>query len=593
MHVIATAGHVDHGKSTLIRALTGMEPDRWAEEQRRGMTIDLGYAWTTLASGTEIAFVDVPGHERFITNMLAGVGSVPAVLFVVAADAGWSAQSAQHLEALNALDVRHGVLAVTRADLGDAGVAIEEARGYLAGTSLAAIPAVAVSPVTGLGLDDLRCALEEVTTELPTHVPGPARLWIDRVFSVRGAGTVVTGTLQSGTIAVEDELEVRPSGRIVRVRGIESLKRARTDISAVARVALSLRNVKVTELRRGDALTTPGGWGDSHVIDVRLSAELPPRSRLTIHVGSASTTARVRALDESLARLTLSRPLSVHIGERLVARDPGSQLVGGATVLDPRPAPLMRRGAARARAAELATHTGFADWSDEVGRRGAVRRGELTMLGYPGGNAPDAVREVAGWFVAERQWTTWLDGLVAVADMWSRHRPLNPGVPAREMARALDVPDAALIARLVAESPELIIDQGGVHRPETAPQLSAAASSAVEALEMRLREKPFAAMESAELAAAGLSDQLLAVASRGGRLLRVAPGIYLLPDAADVAVERLRWLPGEFTVSEARQSLDTTRRVTMPLLELLDRTHRTFRVDDQRRSLRRPRDATA
>lgn len=212
MHVVATAGHVDHGKSTLVRALTGMEPDRWAEERRRGMTIDLGYAWMRLDDGTRIAFVDVPGHERFITNMLAGIGPVPAVLLVVAADEGWCRQTAEHLAALDALGVRHGVLAVTRSDLGDADLAIGEARDYLADSSLADIEAVAVSPVTGCGLDELRAALLRMTGQLHQPESPATRLWVDRVFSIQGAGTVVTGTLASGRLAVDDELTVSSTG---------------------------------------------------------------------------------------------------------------------------------------------------------------------------------------------------------------------------------------------------------------------------------------------------------------------------------------------------------------------------------------------
>ena len=212
MYVVATAGHVDHGKSTLVRALTGMEPDRWEEERRRGMTIDLGFAWTDVGGDTMVAFVDVPGHHRFISNMLAGVGPVAAVLFVVAADEGWGRQSTEHLAALHALGVRHGVLAVTRADLGDAALATAGAREWLRGTSLSDMEAVAVSPVTGEGMTELRRALYRLVTSMPPVPPGPARLWVDRAFTVRGAGTVVTGTLSSGQIEVGDELWLSSSG---------------------------------------------------------------------------------------------------------------------------------------------------------------------------------------------------------------------------------------------------------------------------------------------------------------------------------------------------------------------------------------------
>src|SRR3712207_3930312 len=191
MHVLATAGHVDHGKSTLVRALTGMEPDRWAEERRRGTTIDLGFAWTTLPSGRTVAFVDVPGHERFVGTMLAGVGPVPAVLLVVAADEGWMPQSAEHVDALSALGVREGLLVISRSDLMEPDLALADAREHLAGTPLADVPAVAVSAATGAGMPALRRALDDLVARLPAPDPGAdVRLWVDRAFTIRGAGTV-------------------------------------------------------------------------------------------------------------------------------------------------------------------------------------------------------------------------------------------------------------------------------------------------------------------------------------------------------------------------------------------------------------------
>src|SRR5262249_59822900 len=212
MQVIATAGHVDHGKSALLRALTGMEPDRWEEERRRGLTIDLGFVWTDGTRGP-IAFVDVPGHERFVGNMLAGVGPVPAVLFVVAADEGWMPQSAEHLLALHALGVSHGLLVVTKIDVMEPDLAAEEALEQIQRTSLADIAWVAVSARTGEGLPRLREALDELVARLPDSDPSvPVRLWVDRGFTIRGAGLVVTGTLAAGTVRVGDALEVARTG---------------------------------------------------------------------------------------------------------------------------------------------------------------------------------------------------------------------------------------------------------------------------------------------------------------------------------------------------------------------------------------------
>src|SRR5580704_6238065 len=276
VQVIATAGHVDHGKSALVRALTGMEPDRWAEERRRGMTIDLGFAWMSLPGGERLAFVDVPGHERFVPNMLAGVGPVPAVLFVVAADGGWMPQSQEHLAAIDAVGIGHGLLAVTRSDLADPGPATRQALERIAATSVGQVEAVAVSAVTGAGLGDLRAALARLVASLPAPDPRAAvRLWVDRSFTIRWSGTVVTGTLPAGTVRIGQELLLAPSMRAVRIRGIESLNESAASVSGVARVALNLRGVAAGVPARGMALVDAGRWSLTKVIDVRLS--LPAR----------------------------------------------------------------------------------------------------------------------------------------------------------------------------------------------------------------------------------------------------------------------------------------------------------------------------
>src|SRR6478672_10552318 len=311
MHVVATAGHVDHGKSTLVRALTGIEPDRWAEEHRRGLTIDLGYAWTTLPSGEQVAFVDVPGHQRFIGNMLAGLGPAPAVVMVVAADEGWRPQSAEHLAAVDALGISRGLVVVTRSDLADPRTALAEALAHVGRTSLAGSAALAVSARTGQGIEALRGAIDDLVASLPTpDRGGRTRLWVDRSFSVRGSGTVVTGTLGGGTIRLGDELVVhRTTGasQSVTVRGIQRLGRTRDEVPAVARVAVNLRGVGVDEVSRGDALLTPCAWHVTTALDARLvgagddehdpaaaadSDSLP--SHVMVHLGTLAVEARVR-----------------------------------------------------------------------------------------------------------------------------------------------------------------------------------------------------------------------------------------------------------------------------------------------------------
>ncbi|MBY8841234.1 SelB C-terminal domain-containing protein [Streptomyces sp. SP2-10] len=388
MRVLATAGHVDHGKSALVRALTGMEPDRYDEERRRGLTLDLGFVWTRLdPDGEPLAFVDVPGHERFVATMLAGVGPVPAVLFVVAADQGWQPQSEEHLAILDALGVRHAVLAVTRSDLADPEPVRADAVARLAGTSLGKVASVAVSSVTGAGLDELRGELARLAAELPAaDADADVRLWLDRAFTVRGHGTVVTGTLGAGTLRVGDRLVTGDGAAVLRVRGLQSLHEERAAVGGVARVAVNVHGQGDGTLRRGHVLLTPDRWLSSEVIDVRVTGEPVadlPRS-VTLHIGTAAVPVTVRPLGEDTARLALGRALPLRVGDRAVLREPGgSRMPCGVTVLDVRPPRLTRRGAGRARAAELADMTGRPDAGAELRRRRLMRRADLHAMGVP------------------------------------------------------------------------------------------------------------------------------------------------------------------------------------------------------------------
>ncbi len=284
LKVVATAGHVDHGKSSLILRLTGIDPDRWAEEKRRGLTIDLGYAWTTLPSGREIGFVDVPGHERFIGNMLAGVGPVRLVLFVVAADEGWKPQSEEHLQILDVLGVRGGVVALTKRDLvDDEALALAEAevRERLSGTGLASAPIVAVSSTTGEGFDALSAALERMLDDAGDPEEARARLFVDRVFTIKGAGTVVTGTLGGDCLHVGDEVELYPSGATARIRSLQTHERAVEQACPVSRVAANLVGVEREELSRGAVLGAPGAWRATTAL--RGAAPARPRALARDH----------------------------------------------------------------------------------------------------------------------------------------------------------------------------------------------------------------------------------------------------------------------------------------------------------------------
>ena len=584
MHVVATAGHVDHGKSTLVRALTGMEPDRWAEERRRGMTIDLGFAWTTLPSGAQLSFVDVPGHQRFIANMLAGIGPAAAVLFVVAADEGWCRQSEEHLAALDALDVQHGLLAVTRSDLADPAPALAEAQARIATSSLGEIDAVTVSGQTGQGIEQLRDALDHLVAGLPAPDAGArVRLWIDRSFTVRGAGTVVTGTLAAGSVACGAELELR--GTSVIVRGLQVMTAEQDRVDAVARVALNLRGLPRADIGRGDALLTPRSWHLTSAIDVRVdnAARLP--AELMLHVGTAAVPVRVRPLGELLVRLTLAQALPLQAGDRAVLRDPGRQTVAaGVLVLDADPPPLTRRGAARTRAADLRTATGHPDALTEIERRGAVRRDHLERLGVPLDRL-DEVHQVGGWLIAAQTWDSWLARAPQLVDDWAERNPLDPAVPIPVLQRELGLPPDPPVAAAVVEATGLRSVNGRVSRPGVVADLDRGAAG-VRTLVERLRAEPFAAPERYELDALRLGPRELAAAHKAGVLLRISADIVLLPDAPEQALTRLRTLPQPFTASAARQALGTTRRVVIPLLEHLDEQGSTERIDGGARRIR-------
>jgi selenocysteine-specific elongation factor len=683
VQVIATAGHVDHGKSALVRALTGMEPDRWAQERRRGLTIDLGFAWLTLPDGQRLALVDVPGHERFVPNMLAGVGPVPAVLFVVAADGGWMPQSAEHLAALDALGISRGLVAVTRADLADPGPAMARAAAETARSSLGEVPVLAVSSVTGRGLPELRAALATLAADLPAPDPAaPVRLWVDRAFSITGSGTVVTGTLAAGTVRTGDELLVSGAslaGKPVRIRAIEALKEKTAQVSGVSRVALNLRGTPAGQLGRGMALIQPAGWTLTSLIDVRLAgpsdedagepvARLP--REVTVHIGSARVAARVREFGQRLARLSLGEPLPLHVGDRLLLRDPGAArpipqavshpggpgqagpgLTGpatqtgprwagitGATVLDVSPPAQARRGVVALARAELGGWPAVPTAADLLRRHGLLRPGALRAMGLA--TPPGDLIEAAGWLVDAARWADLRGQLAEVVVAHQAANPLAPGFPVEAARAALGLPDRRLIEALAGPAhpaafvpdpttapgpapgagvpdpggvaPNLVVGDGyvrvaltsagapGEPRDRTGKLsdqqagtagLPRAVADAVAAIRDDLTASAFRAPDAGRLRELGLNRRGLAAAERAGLLLRITPEIVLAPGADRQAAGVLARLPQPFSTAQARQALDTTRRVAIPLLEYLDRAAVTERLPDDRRRLRSPRPA--
>lgn len=612
MHVVATAGHVDHGKSALVRALTDMDPDRWAEEKRRGLTIDLGFVWTTLPSGMDLAFVDVPGHEKFLGNMLAGVGPAPVVIFVVAADEGWQEQSTDHRDALRALDIRHGLIALTRADRADANRRAEvtaQVRHELAGTALADAPLVEVSAHTGEGIAQMRQVLDEVLAQVPAPDPqARLRVWIDRAFSVKGAGTVVTGTLAAGTLRVGDTLQLAsPEGtRVVEVRGLHSENTAHQVLEPTSRVAVNLRGISADAIHRGHSLLSSGAWELGEQIDVRRTFgrdfyELP--QNIVVHIGTAGLEAHVRPLSADYARLSLAHPLPLQLLDRFVVRSPGGRHVSaGVQVIDVYPPELNRRGAARRRAEELelladaspsatstpaASSSPFTDPTGYVQRVGYVPVGKLQRAGFAVDDPavpPQGIIAFREWWIAARQITRWKNQLLVALDKHAQNNPLAAGMPRKAAMDALDLQEDALLGIAVAAAKVEQAD-GVLRLPGHKVDLGAAEAS-VAKLEAWLADDPFAAPEADELQELRLGAKQLAAAENAGRLLRLGQGIVLLPGAPQEAKKRIAQLEQPFTLSAARKALSTTRRVAIPLLEYLDEQGITRRLDGGLRELR-------
>lgn len=567
MYVVATAGHVDHGKSTLVQRLTGMEPDRWEEEKRRGLTIDLGFVWTRLPSGRNVAFVDVPGHERFLGNTLAGLAPVDTVLFVVAADKGWQQQSTDHLAAAHALGKRRGVVALTRVDKASreqitaTRAAIDQ---HLAETSLRGAPVVEVSAPTGQGVPELMAALDEVLAGTPQpHPEARVRMWIDRAFTIKGAGTVVTGTLQDGQLRLGQEVEI--AGQRTTIRSLQSQGQSKERVVAQARVAVNLRGIDAGELHRGDYLATPGAWWVTDTVNVRHATgevlEAAPRE-VMVNIGTTHMTAKLRRLGHNHAQLGLPHPVALSIGDRMILRKPGDhEIFAGVEVSDVTPL----------RPRDITDPTTTV--TDIVARRGAIQRADLARMGWDtSAFAESIVVDPA----APPRWAAHLRQLVEATDA------MHHGITAKAAIDALDLPLPELLERVVAEA-GLALRDGKVVDPSHRIDLGKAEKS-VRTVEQWLEDEPFNAPTAAELAELRLGTAELAAAEKAGRLLRLPTdrSIVLGADAARQATARLAKIPQPFTLSDARKAWETSRRVAVPLVEYLDQLKLTRRQGDTR-----------
>jgi selenocysteine-specific elongation factor len=584
MHVVATAGHVDHGKSALVRALTGTDPDRFVEERRRGLTIDLGFAWTTLPGAGPVVFVDVPGHVRFISNMLAGVAVIEAGLLCVDAREGWRAQTEEHLQILDLIGLPAGLVAVTKAGLVDAqriAVVRAEVARRTAGTVLADAPVVACDAIDGTGLDELRDRLAAVLTAHPVAQSehDRPRLWVDRSFTIAGAGTVVTGGVGHGTFVIGDRVVAvgAKSGAAARVRGIEALGQRVDRAPARTRAALNLAGVERRAVRRGDAIVRPDEWHVTAAVEATLTVveavdhEVTHRGAYLAYLGTGEHAIRLLLQGSSdlipgetgTVRLTLGHALPLVPGDRYVLRETGrGEIVGGGEVVDLDP----RWGRARSRRAPGVTPGAPAGAGGS--ERPLVGEGEWVRAEDLERRLGVAVEPVVeGWVVAP---ATLQAARTALLERLDGARPVG-----LDVAR-LGEHDRAILVQLEREQLVRIVAGYAV---AAGWEDELARHPLVQQLEEHLFTPPAPTP-------ARVPPEVLRALVRRGHVL-VKDGVYFAARARSAAATTLAQLsreqPEGFTVSQAREALGTTRKWAVPLLELLDESGITVRHGDRRR----------
>ena len=561
-HVICTAGHVDHGKSTLINALTGIDPDRWAEEKRRGLTIDLGFAKADRKDNGFVSFIDVPGHERFLKNMLAGVGAVDGCLFVVDSTEGWKPQSEEHLRILNLLGVRKGLIALTKISLADDDlreIVSLEIKDHLKGTFLESAPIIPIDSITGVGIDSLTTELEKMLEDTPVAKDNDRpRLWIDRVFTVKGAGTVVTGTLTGGSLKVDDEIIINPQNFVTKIRSLQSHDEQISNIGPGSRIAINLANIDHRSIGRGSVITNPEQWFLTSTFDAELNVlpsvehEVSRRGAYLAYIGTKEEFVKVRVLGDEvipagskgLVRVYMDEKLPLMLGDRLILRESGrNETIGGAIVLDPDP--ILRAAEAKPNSSieRIITEHKWITPSHLEALTG-VRRQE----------------DVPGWIVDPNC----LQDMIADLSQ----RLLTAGNLGLDIT-SLDQFERAAIGLL-----EGVLIEGKYLRMEGADNLSD--HPYLDQLESNLFKPPDA--DSVD------PRELRELVRR--ELIIEQNGIFFSQKAVTSAAKRIRVLlkknPEGITVGEVRIALDSTRKYVLPLLNHLDQIGATVRRNDVR-----------
>ena len=609
---------MDHGKSTLVKALTNIDPDRLPEEKEREMTVDLGFAWLTLPSGREVSVVDVPGHERFIKNMLAGVGAIDLALLIVAADESVMPQTREHLAILDILQISRGLVVITKTDLVDeelVELVKAEVEDCLRGASIEGCPMVGVSAHTGQGLDELKETIDRILDQTSARQDlGRPRLPIDRCFTISGFGTVVTGTLIDGSLAVGQEIELANSRQRARIRGLQSHKTKVDSTGPGVRLAVNLSGLSRDEVERGEILTAPGWLNPTYRVDARLRMvkdaphALKHNEGVTFHLFTGESPARIRLLDadrltagsEGWVQVLLSEPLPAVKGDFFVIRS-AEDTLGGGQVVDPNPRRRYRRfdtdvverlmmldqGSREDVIISVAEQWGPCDVvalsrranlsRDEVLERARllVAEGELVELGDLGTEA-DAV------VYSARDWQTLRGRMLNTLSAYHGQYPLRKGAPAQEVRSRLGLSQPVyqrVLARLAAEN-AVVEERQALRLPEhevvLTPQMQQQAAGYLDSLEREPYAPPGDQPLDAELLSA-LIDQ--------GKVVRVNESVVFAASAyremTGRIVDHLKE-QGSITVAEARTMFDTSRKYVLPLLEHMDQQQITRRSGDER-----------
>ena len=617
MYVVGTAGHVDHGKSTLVEALTGIDPDRLQEEKERGLTIDLGFAWLRLPSGNEVSIVDVPGHERFVNNMLAGVGGLDLALLVVAADESVMPQTREHLAILDLLQIKRGLVAVTKTDLVDEdwlNLVVADVEDVLKGTVLEGVPIVSVSANTGEGLSHLVSTIDELLAETaPKQDLGRPRLPIDRSFTMSGFGTVVTGTLIDGTLGVGQEVELAVSGTSTRVRGLQTHRNKMEKAVPGSRVAANLTGIPHEVVNRGEVLTTPGWLRPTMAVDVRLRViadsphSIKHNAPVTVHTGSNEVMARVRLLEREIAepeettwaQMKLSSPMAVVKGDYFVIRA-NQRTLGGGNIVDPHARrhrrmylpvldrlAVMEMGSDRdvlLKTIEMLEPTGFQALVNRANLRPDAARAELkamasessvVILGRRSNGHGAFIYTASGWSsIGEKA----RDALEA----YHRQYPLRHGAPKEELRSRLGMTSQVFNQVLPRLSQDGIVEDDGtlVRSPNHRPRLSDAQQVVAEAYLKLLESDPYSPSTESPI-----DPEVVNLLAYEGKVVKVGDDIVFSASVyckmVDHISERIKER-GEATVADVRDMFSTSRKYALALLEHLDHERVTRRVGDVR-----------